>query len=92
MNTDLYKNITYYLKTHNIPVEVTGKAKRKNIIKYSKYYILRNNLLFKELKDKYLKVIKDLEVESLLYMLYTHFLEGHLKVEKVLKKVKRKYY
>ncbi len=39
----------------------------------------------------YLKVVKDSEVESLLYMLYTHSL-GHLGVEKVLEKVKRKYY
>jgi len=92
MDTDLYKNIIYYLKTHNIPVEVTGEAERKNIIKYSKHYILRNNLLFKELKDRYLKVVKDSEVEPLLYMLHTHPLGGHLGVEKVLEKVKRQYY
>ena len=91
MDIDLYKNIIYYLKIHNIPIEVTGEVKRKNIVKYSKHYILRNNLLFKELKDRYLKVVKDSEVESLLYMLYTHSL-GHLGVEKVLEKVKRKYY
>ncbi len=92
MDIDLYKNIIYYLKIHNIPIEVIGKVKRKNIIKYSKHYILRNNLLFKELKDRYLKVVKDLEVELLLYMLHTHSLGGYLEIKKVLKKVKRKYY
>ncbi len=86
------QNIIYYLKTHNISVKVTGEAKRKNIIKYNKHYILRNNLLFKELKDRYLKVVKDSEVEPLLYMLYTYPLKGHLGIEKILKKVKRQYY
>src|SRR3989337_3594470 len=91
MDTSLYNSILNYLKNNQLPVEVTEEDKSK-ILKYSKHYIVQNNLLYKQKNNQTLKVVKDLEVESLLFMLHNHPLGGHLGVEKVISKLKLKYY
>ena len=92
MNFQLYNNIIYYIQYQKSPTEVVGISKQRKLRNYNKHYILKNNLLFKVFKDNYLKVIKDSEVEALLFMLYFHPLRGHLGIDKVVSKIKEKYY
>src|SRR5688572_6217241 len=91
MDSLLYQHISEFIKANTIPVDVT-EDKRKEIIKYSKHYTLVNNLLFKKSGMKHLRVIKDSEVESLLFMLHSHPLGGHFGIDKVVRKIKEKYY
>src|SRR5688572_10725719 len=91
MDTSLYNSILNYLKNSQLSIEVTEEDKRK-ILKYSKHYIIQNNLLHKQKDNQTLKVIKDSEVESLLFILHNYPLGGHLGVEKVISKFKLKYY
>jgi hypothetical protein len=92
MDLTLYNNILYYITHNQFPTDVLGKTEQKQLQKLSKHYSIKNNLLYKNTKIKSLRVIKDSEVESLLFMLHSHPSGGHLGIEKVVEKVREKYY
>ena len=92
MDSTLYNNILYYITHNQFPTDVLGKTEQKQLQKLSKHYSIKNNILYKNTKIKSLRVIKDSEVESLLFMLHLHPSGGHLGIEKVVKKVREKYY
>ena len=92
MDSTLYNNILYYITHNQFPMDVLGKIEQKQLQKLSKHYFIKNNLLYKNTKIKSLRVIKDSEVESLLFMLHSHPTGGHLGIEKVVEKVREKYY
>ena len=92
MNSELYQNIADYIKHNKTSVEVTEEEK-KRIKRLSKHYILKNEQLFKlNKRRKYLKVIRDFEVNPLLYMLHNHPTGGHFGIDKIIGKIQEKYY
>ena len=92
MDSTLYNNILYYITHNKFPTDVLEKTEQKQLQKLSKHYSIKNNILCKNTKIKSLRVIKDSEVESLLFMLHSYSSRGHLSIEKVVEKVREKYY
>src|SRR5688572_23564643 len=92
MNTKLYNNITYFIQHQKSSIEVVEKLEQRRLKNYSQHYILKNNLLFKKSKNKYLWIIKDSEVETLLFILHSYPLGGYLRISKVVSKIREKYY
>ena len=80
MNLDHYQNLVEYLETDKLPLDATDNEKQK-IIKQSRYYKLKDKLLYKKNRkdpDKPIRVIKWTEVDPILYMMHSHPTAGHL--------------
>ena len=89
MNLDHYINLTTYLESDELPPDLTENEKR-TIIKQSRYYELRNRLLYKKNRknpDKLIKVIKWTEVEPILYMMHSNPTAGHLETDAMYYKI-----
>ena len=94
MNLDHYINLTTYLELDELPPDLTENEKR-TIIKQSRYYELRNRLLYKKNRknpDKPIRVIKWTEVEPILYMMHSHPTAGHLGTDAMYYKISERYY
>lgn len=60
MNLDQYQHLVEYLETDKLPLDLTDNEQR-TLIKQSRYYQLKNKLLYKKNRkdlDKPLRVIK----------------------------------
>ena len=94
MNLDQYQNLVEYLETDKLSLDLTDNEQR-TLIKQSRYYQLKNKLLYKKNRkdpDKPLKVIKWTEVEPVLYMMHSHPTAGHLGTDAMYYKIAERYY
>ena len=65
------------------------------ILKQSRYNILKNKLLYKKNRkdpEKPIRVIKQTEVEPILYMMHGYPTSGHLETDAIYYKISEKYY
>src|SRR6185295_3482481 len=96
METITYHNLKYFLETANFPTSFT-RCQRKQLESQSKFYIIKNNLLYKQDRRKQkthqlLKVIQKHEVEPILYLMHNHPIGAHLGTDKMFGKIQDKYY
>src|SRR6185436_5270281 len=55
-------------------------------------YEERNGRLYKKEGEKYLKILKENEIDSVLFMLHNHPSAGHFGIEKTYQKIKKRFY
>ena len=94
MNLDQYQNLVEYLETDELPPDLTDFEKW-TLLKQSRYYILKNKLLYKKNRkdlEKLIRVIKWIEVEPILYMMYGHPTGGYLGTDVMYYKISERYY
>ena len=73
MDTTQYQNIFNYLLQQTLPDSIDTPQQKRKFINLTKYFTVKNNLLYK--KDQknehyFIKVIQRYEVEPLLYMMH----------------------
>ena len=94
MNLDQYQTLVEYLEIDKLPLDLTDNEQR-TLIKQSRYYQLKNKLLYKKNRkdpDKPLRVIKWTEVEPVLYMMHSYPTAGHLETDAMYYKIAERYY
>ena len=94
MNLDQYQNLVEYLETDELPSDLMDFEKWI-LLKWSRYYILKNKLLYKKNRkdpEKLIRVIKWIEVEPILYMMHEHPTGGYLGTDAMYYKISERYY
>ena len=91
MDNQLYSNLMQYLDTL-IFLAGLDEMEKKKLRKIAIHYIIKNNLLFKNIKGELKRVITKDQVESILYNLHQDLNATHLEIDAVFEKVKEKYF
>ena len=94
MEPQHYYNIFNYLLTNTIPKDFSPQQEQQ-IIKQAKFYILKDNILYKKDKvnqRKLYRVITKAETPTVLYMMHNDPTSGHLGIEATFQKIKSCYY
>ncbi len=87
MDEHLYNNLLGYLSTLTWPDHVDNEQKVK-LRKISSQYIVKNNLLFRNVKGVLKRVIIREQVESILYHLHQDLNAAHLGIDAVFEKAR----
>src|SRR6266487_3882841 len=84
MNNEEYERILECLQ---------GKVEDKRLQKRSDKFEIKNGKLYKKKKDeKILRILREDEIESILYMVHNHETGGHFGVEAIYNKIAERYY
>ena len=90
MNEEEYNDL---LKTLNDEIrEEWNRKKIRELQKKSEKYIKKNGKLYRREGDKLLKVLKEEEIEAILFMTHDHPTAGHFGVEATYNKIIQCYY
>ena len=94
MNLDLYYNLYNYIESDKLPDSLSQKQ-IKQLQHHAKHFIIKKGLLYKKNKKipQYpLRVIKQNEVEPVLYMMHKHPIARHLETDAIYYKIAEQYY
>ncbi|GBC34259.1 DDE-type integrase/transposase/recombinase [Rhizophagus irregularis DAOM 181602=DAOM 197198] len=94
MDLSTYFSLIQFLTDYSMPIHLT-KEQRAAIKRKSRYFIILNDQLYKKNKDnpsRPIKVVKESEVESILYHLHSDPLSGHFSIDETYRRVKIRYY
>src|SRR5581483_3141518 len=94
MDLNTYYSLIQYLTTLSMPTHLT-KQQQAAIKQKSRYFIVLNDQLYKNNKDnpnRPIKVIKETEVEDVLYYTYSDPLAGYFSIDETYRRVKIRYY
>ncbi len=92
MNINKFQEIYEYLKYKKYPQNIQKRNTKKRFENKVKRYLLINNQLFYEKREKKLKVIKRFELELILYIIYDDLTAGYFATEIMYNKIKERYY
>jgi Integrase zinc binding domain/Integrase core domain len=94
MDLNTYYSLIQYLTTLSVPTHLT-KEQQAALKRKSRYFTVLNDQLFKKNRDnpnRPIKVVKENEVEGILYHSHSDPLAGHFSLEETYRKVKIRYY
>ena len=94
MNLDQYQYLVEYLDSDKFPPNSTDLEQR-TIIKWAKFYKLRDGLLYKKNRkdlEQLIRVIKWTEVEPIFYMMHNYPTGRHLGTDAMYYKIAERYY
>lgn len=91
MDIQLYNGIKYYLINHQPPKNIPPKLSKQVINKASNFRISRDKLYFIQNNEERI-VIREDEVERILFGEHSDILAGHFNVESTYQRIRSKYY
>src|SRR3954469_23425478 len=94
MDPNQYYQIYQYLQKQILPTLETQKEKQK-FINFSNHFEIKLNYLYKKNKKKegqLIKVIRNFEMEPLLYMMHNDPNSAHFSTDTMFNKIKERYY
>jgi len=94
MDLDTYYSLIQYLTTLSIPTYLT-KEQQAALKRKARYFIVLNDQLFKKNHDnpnRPIKVVKENEVEEILYHTHSDPLAGHFSLDETYRRIKIRYY
>ena len=94
MNQQQYTQLQHYLDTKQYPPNLNQKQQQQ-LKKAAKYFTNINQILYhqSELNPDFLqRVIKESELETILYNTHDSPLAGHLKVNATINRIQQKYF
>jgi hypothetical protein len=94
MDLNTYYSLIQFLTTLSLPLYLT-KEQQAAIKRKSRYFIVVNDQLYKKNKDnpnRPIKVVKQNEVEEILYHTHSDPLTGHFSLDETYRKIKLRYY
>src|SRR5436853_2990142 len=94
MDPNQYYQIYQYLQKQILPTLETQKEKQK-FINFSNHFEIKLNYLYKKSKKKegqLIKVIRNFELEPLLYMMHNDPTSAHFSTDTMFNKIKERYY
>jgi hypothetical protein len=94
MDLSTYFSIIQFLSTYSLPTHLT-KEQQAAIKRKSRYFIVLNDQLYKKNKNnpnRPIKVVKENEVEDILYHSHSDPLAGHFLLDETYRRIKIRYY
>lgn len=94
MDLTTYYTLIQFLSTYLLPPHLT-KEQQAAIKRKSRYFIVINDQLFKKNRDnpsRPIKVVKETEVEDVLYHSHSDPLAGHFSLDETYRRIKIRYY
>ena len=94
MDSTLYQHLKFYLQNQKLP-DFIDSDQQKHIEKQSRFFVIKNNILFKQDRrdsNNYLKVLQKHEIEPILFLTHNHPLGGHFGTEAMFNKIRDLYY
>ena len=94
MDSITYYSLLQFLTDNSMPTHLT-KEQRAALKRKSRYFIVLNDQLYKKNKENLnrpIKVVKESEVEDILYHLHSDPLAGHFSIDETYRRVKIRYY
>src|SRR6266542_4160998 len=92
MNVNEFQEIYEYLKYKKYPQNMQKRNTKERFENKVKRYLLINNQLYYEKREKKLKVIKRFELKLILYMTHDDPIAGYFAIEIMYNKIKERYY
>lgn len=94
MDLNTYYLIIQFLSTFSLPTHLT-REQQAAIRRKSRYFIVLNDQLYKKNRDnptRPIKVVKENEVEEILYHSHSDPLAGHFSLDETYRRIKIRYY
>lgn len=94
MDPTHYQHLKYFLQTDILPTDIPAKQ-AKTIFKQSKFFIVKNNIIYKKDRrnqNNLLKVLQTFEIEPILFLTHNHPLGGHFGTDIMFNKIRNLYY
>jgi hypothetical protein len=94
MDSNTYFSLVRYLTELKMPEELS-EQQQAAIKRKARYFIVINNELYKKNKQNIqrpFKVVREYEVETILYNVHSDPLAGHFSVEETYRRIKMRYY
>jgi len=92
--TTTYYNLYNYLNNQQLPNNLTPQQTTK-FINFTKNFIIKNNFVYKIDKrniNNLLRIIKNFEVEPILFMMHNDPTAGHFATDIMFEKIRSRYY
>ena len=91
MEQNLYQRYIIYLKENILPENLSEKQ-RKEFLNEANTFEIIGDRIYKEKNDKKIKVLKENEVDSILFMMHNHKLAGHFGEESTYNRIKERFW
>ena len=91
MNTEKYNQFIEYHKNEVLPEQLTDRERRQFIKEANEYYVEGPRLFLKK-EDKIIKILKEDEIDSILWMSHNHETSGHFGEEATYNRIKSRFY
>ena len=94
MDLNTYYSLVQFLTTLSIPTHLT-KEQQAALKRKARYFMVLNDQLFKKNRDnpnRPIKVVKEDEVEEILYHTHSDPLAGHFSLDETYRRIKIRYY
>src|SRR5215469_4390496 len=94
MDLTTYFSLLRFLTDNSMPTTL-DKTQQATIKRKARYFIVLNDQLYKRNKEnpnRPIKVVKESEVEDVLYHVHSDPLAGHFSVDETYRRVKIRYY
>ena len=95
MEPEQYQNIFIYLQSQTLPPLLTNNRQKTSFKNFSKNFIIKNNFLYKidkRNKNNLLRVVRNYEIEPILYMMHNDPTGGHFSTDAMFNKIRDRYY
>ena len=95
MEPQQYQNLYNYFTNQQLPSNLTTPKEKQKFINFSKNFIIKNNFIYKIDKRKdnnFLRVIKNFEIEPILFMMHNDPTSGHFSTDIMFEKIRSRYY
>jgi hypothetical protein len=96
MELNQYNNLFVYITLNQLPTSFNSNEIAK-LKRQSKFYIVRLDFLYKKQRQRnatkqFLRVIKETELDAILYMMHNDPTAGHFSTDIMFNKVRTRYY
>ena len=96
MERNQYNNLFVYITLNQLPTSFNSNEIAK-LKRQSKFYIVRLDFLYKKQRQRnatkqFLRVIKETELDAILYMMHNDPTAGHFSTDIMFNKIRNRYY
>jgi len=96
MERNQYNNLFVYITLNQLPTSFNSNEIAK-LKRQSKFYIVRLDFLYKKQRQRnatkqFLRVIKETELDAILYMMHNDPTAGHFSTDIMFNKIRTRYY
>ena len=95
MDSQQYERIFNYLKQQLLPTDLQTSKTIKQFKNFCKPFIIKHNILYRKDKrknDAYLRVIRDFELQPILYLAHNDPTAAHFSVDIMFNKIRNQYF
>ena len=91
MEQNLYQKYINYLKNNVLPEDLSEKQERE-FLNEAKTFVIFGDRIYRRKDDKEIKVLKENEIDSILFMMHNHKLAGYFGEESTYTRIKERFW